>query len=191
MQQLKFYSTIRTHTPASGPAGRRKSCISITEEKRILIHNWNNRQRKALLASCLAAPSDQQLRLLLQSELLKSFVMQVTAADQCRLPCHASGSSQGQEKKHVWPLLFFCISEIPLSGLHGVVRGRRLKDRVLHTCAVSSQRNDSTLPNKVNQLLLGADCRINSYSIWSFGRNLLKFLEIWFNEETLLTAWHG
>ena len=66
-----------------------------------------------------------------------------------------------------------------------------MKDRMLHTCAISSQRNDSTLPNKVNQLLLGTDCRIDRYSIWSFGRNFLKFLEIWFNEETLLTAWHA
>ena len=65
----------------------------------------------------------------------------------------------------------------------------QVKDKLLHTCAVPSHGKDRTFADKVNQLLLGADCRINSYGIRPLGRDFFEFLEVWLNQKTLLTAW--
>ena len=56
---------------------------------------------------------------------------------------------------------------------------------VSRTCAVADQGYDSPLANEVNQLLLGADCSMYSYGIWSFGRDQLKLQQIWFNQQAL------
>ena len=56
---------------------------------------------------------------------------------------------------------------------------------VSQTCAVANHGYDSPLANEVNQLLLGADCRMYSYGIWSFGRDLLKLQQVWFDQQAL------
>ena len=56
---------------------------------------------------------------------------------------------------------------------------------VWQTCAVSDHGYDSPLANKVNQLLLGANCRMYSYGIWSLGRDLLKLQQVWFDQQAL------
>ena len=53
------------------------------------------------------------------------------------------------------------------------------------TCAVFRQGYDGPLADEVDQLLLGADRRMHSYGIWSFGWNLLKFQQVWLDQETL------
>ena len=56
---------------------------------------------------------------------------------------------------------------------------------VSQTCAVADHGYDGPLANEVNQLLLGADCRMDSYGIWSLGRDLLKLQQVWFDQQAL------